>query len=136
ERLRRSYDAWFDDVGRTRGYDPPRIVLGTPRENPTILTRQDWRVPPAGSGREGPGHWEVDVAEPGHSLVARRAVAPRSGPAHFRFGAVARETTTSKDQKEIRFESVALPSGPGRLEAWIEAGERVGVRFVEIERAE
>ena len=39
------YNAWFDDVSSTRpdNYAPPRIHVGTPHENPTVLTRQDWR---------------------------------------------------------------------------------------------
>ena len=47
-RLRKGYEAWFQDVSATRGYAPPRIHLGTPHENPVTLTRQDWRGPRAG----------------------------------------------------------------------------------------
>ncbi|MDG1892456.1 MAG: arylsulfatase, partial [Verrucomicrobiota bacterium] len=44
-RMKGAYDAWFDDVSATRrdNYDPPRIVIGSHAENPTFLTRQDWR---------------------------------------------------------------------------------------------
>lgn len=43
--MKTAYDTWFDDVSNTRpdNYDPPRIKIGSPYENPTILTRQDWR---------------------------------------------------------------------------------------------
>ena len=34
DRLRAAYDRWFDDVGSTRGYDPPRIALGRRRRTP------------------------------------------------------------------------------------------------------
>ena len=49
-----AYDAWFDDVGSTRSdnYLPPRIVVGTPSESPTVLTRQDWRHGTWGAGFE------------------------------------------------------------------------------------
>ena len=47
-RLRTSYEAWFDDVTR-RGFTPPRIVVGDKSENPTQLSRQNWRVPTAAS---------------------------------------------------------------------------------------
>ncbi len=32
--LRQGYEAWFRDVSASRGYAPPRIHLGSPRENP------------------------------------------------------------------------------------------------------
>ena len=42
-KMHAAYLAWFEDVTSTRGFEPVRIALGGPRENPTILTRQDWR---------------------------------------------------------------------------------------------
>src|SRR5262249_47866159 len=59
EKMRAAYEAWFKDVGSTRGYAPPRIHLGSAEENPTLLTRQDCRV---GKERWDPkdvGFWEV-----------------------------------------------------------------------------
>ena len=61
-RLKASYDDWFTDVSTTRpdNYRPPRIRIGTPHEEPTVLTRQDWR---GGTwDRDSIGHWELDVA--------------------------------------------------------------------------
>ncbi|MEO1996036.1 MAG: sulfatase-like hydrolase/transferase, partial [Planctomycetaceae bacterium] len=63
-RLKAAYDTWFDDVGSTRpdNYAPPRIHVGTAAENPTVLTRQDWR---GGSwAAKAIGHWELFVARP------------------------------------------------------------------------
>ena len=42
------HDSWFDSVSSSRpdNYAPPRIHIGTPDENPTVLTRQDWRSNP------------------------------------------------------------------------------------------
>jgi arylsulfatase A-like enzyme len=47
ESMRKGYEAWFKDVSSTRGYAPPRIHLGG-AEDPSLLTRQDWRGPKAG----------------------------------------------------------------------------------------
>lgn len=63
--LRAAYEAWFKDVSATRGYAPPRMKLGTKHENPTMLTRQDWRGPRAGWKDGDLGHWEVEIARPG-----------------------------------------------------------------------
>jgi arylsulfatase A-like enzyme len=64
-RLKAAYDAWFDDVSATRGYAPPPIVLGSPHENPSLLTRQDWRSAAARGPEQGVGHWEVEFAARG-----------------------------------------------------------------------
>ena len=44
-KLHAAYLAWFRDVTSAPGVEPVRITLGGPAENPTILTRQDWRGP-------------------------------------------------------------------------------------------
>ncbi|MEX2264549.1 MAG: sulfatase-like hydrolase/transferase [Bryobacteraceae bacterium] len=62
--LRKGYEAWFKNVSATRGYDPPRILLGDAHENPVMLTRQDWRGA-EGWGPKDRGHWEVEVARGG-----------------------------------------------------------------------
>ena len=64
--MKKSYEAWFKDVSGTRGFDPPRIVLGSAHENPTVLTRQDWRGPDASWGPKGLGFWEVQVERGRH----------------------------------------------------------------------
>jgi arylsulfatase A-like enzyme len=73
ERLAAAYAAWFRDVSATRGYAPPRILLGTAHENPTLLTRQDWRGPKAGWGKDSAGHWEVDAAAGEYEVTVRPA---------------------------------------------------------------
>ena len=54
----RGYEAWFRDVESTRHFEPPRIHLGSTAEDPTTLTRQDWRG--EGTVREpgGLGGWD------------------------------------------------------------------------------
>ena len=42
----------------------PRIKIGDPRENPTLLTRQDWRLLAEAAPGLG-GCWELDVARTG-----------------------------------------------------------------------
>lgn len=64
-RLTKAYDVWFDDVSTTRenNFAPPRIHIGSPHENPTVLTRQDWR---GGKwSRHSVGFWELHVAQTG-----------------------------------------------------------------------
>ena len=88
--MKAAYDSWFDSVSSSRpdNYAPPRIYIGTSNENPTVLTRQDWRSNPnfpAGWQRGSSGHWEVYVAGGGSlrlllalSIPSRRREAPGS----------------------------------------------------------
>jgi hypothetical protein len=63
--MRDGYRHWFEDVTSSIDHDSPRIVLGTPHENPAVLTRQDWRGPRAGWGADSLGHWDVEIADAG-----------------------------------------------------------------------
>ena len=139
ERLKKGYEKWFEDVSSTRGYDPPRIPLGTEHENPVILTRQDWRiVGPDGYGDKNLGYWEVEVAAAGNyeirlrfpkqEAAGRVEVALGDAQAGASFGAGAESAT---------FGPFALAAGPGQLEArLIRAGETVGVKYVDVARIE
>jgi len=134
ERMHAEYLAWFNDVTATRGFKPVRITIGGPRENPTILTRQDWRGPRAGWGAEGMGFWEVEVARKGRfDLTAH--LTPRRFPtvAHITLRGVSREIPLGPDASECTFPDLPLTAGPGRLEAWIEGqGASTGVLDISV----
>ncbi|MDB5309281.1 MAG: atsA 6 [Gemmataceae bacterium] len=71
-KLKKEYDAWFDDVTR-KGFDPPRIIVGSEKENPVRLSRQDWRGPKAGWGTDSEGHWEVRIDRAGRYEITVRS---------------------------------------------------------------
>ena len=98
------YKAWFKDVSSTRGFQPVRIALGSPRENPTILTRQDWRGPRAGEPPDELGFWEVDVARPARFDITLHSI-PRRFPttAHIAFGGTKGEQALAPGQSECTF---------------------------------
>ncbi len=120
-RLRAEYLSWFKDVSSTRGFDPVRIAIGGDREDPTILTRQDWRGPRAGWGPNDQGHWEVDVARPGLFRVSVR-LPPRRFPtiAHLSLRGISRELKLQPGATECTFQDIPWTAGPGRLEVWVE----------------
>ena len=134
-RLKDEYAAWFKDVGAA-GYDPPRIVLGSDRENPTLLTRQDWRGPRAGWGPKNQGHWEVDVAAGGGTYEFTLYVP--AGPARtarLRVGELPLEGAIGEGATTCVVGPADLPAGPARLEAWATAGEETaGAHYVEVHR--
>ncbi|MEM6777517.1 MAG: arylsulfatase [Planctomycetota bacterium] len=68
QRLRQSYDDWFDDVSSSRpdNYAPPRILIGTEFEPQSVLTRQDWRhVVGRPWGKDSNGFWLLESLTPG-----------------------------------------------------------------------
>jgi arylsulfatase A-like enzyme len=137
-RLRAAYEAWFQDVSATRGYDPPRIYLGTPHENPTILTRQDWRGPRAGWDKESLGYWEVDVRTAAtYAVTLLFPPSPAERQAHFKLGGVDKSVSLAPGADTCVLEKVGLEAGPGRLEAWLDVGGRtVGVHYVCVKRSQ
>jgi arylsulfatase A-like enzyme len=136
ELLRNSYEAWFKDVS-SHGYPPARIFLGTPHENPTVLTRQDWRGPAAAWEADSLGHWEVRVAEAGRYEVRVHFNNAAGGNAHFSLNNVALDQAVPKGKTECRFRPAMLEKGDGRLEAWLANGRsKQGVRYVEVARLE
>jgi hypothetical protein len=136
DRLRAAYDRWFDDVGSTRGYDPPRIALGAPEENPTVLTRQDWRGPKGPLTPDVPGYWETDVARAGsYAITVHFAPKPLAPTVHLALRGVALTKELEPRTTDYTFAPVALTPGPSRLEAWLSHGEaRAGVFQVEVKR--
>jgi Sulfatase len=119
-KMHADYKKWFKDVSSTRGFEPIKIVLGSPRENPTILTRQDWRGPRADVTPNALGHWEVEVAKSARFDITVH-VTPRPFPstARIAFGTPKGEQAIAPGQAECVFTGVELPAGPGRLEAWV-----------------
>ncbi len=113
-RLRREYEAWFQDVSSTRGYAPPRIRIGNPRQDVTVLTRQDWRGPKAGWTPDSSGYWEVAVEQAAEYDVR---VLPADLGLRVRL-----------NELEFGTGKARLPAGPARLEA------PMGVQYVEIRR--
>jgi arylsulfatase/arylsulfatase A len=133
-RLKAEYEAWFKDVGSTRpqNYDPPRIIVGSPREATTVLTRQDWRG--AAWGPNDEGHWLLNIAS-GVPYDVKVTVAPADAErtAHLRVGSLVVPARLAAKATEHIFQMQSLPSGDQTLEAWVDGnGRRLGVRFVEL----
>ena len=121
ERMHADYLAWFKDVAATRDFQPVRIAIGGERENPTILTRQDWRGPRSGWGPNDQGHWEIEVSRAGRFDVTLRLTPRRfQTVAHLSLRGVNRELDLKPGTAECTFHDVPWTAGPGRLDAWVE----------------
>jgi hypothetical protein len=120
-KIHAGYRAWFKDVTGARESEPVRIELGGARENPSVLTRQDWRGPRAGWEKNDLGFWEVAVARGGRFEITVR-LSPRrfATVAHLALNGTRREQALAAGAEECVFRAVAVAPGPGRLEAWVE----------------
>lgn len=137
--LKARYDAWFNDVTGGRDYRvPPRIALGTPHENPVLLTRQDWRGSAATWGPKGVGYWEVNVARAGKYDVKLR-FDPAMNPTEARLACAGASVhqALQAGQSECLFRGVRFAAGPARLAPTLAAGATVlGVQYVEVKRVD
>jgi len=113
--MKAKHEAWFADVTK-KGFDPPRIIVGSEKENPVRLTRQDWRGPQAGWNKDSIGHWEVDFARAGKYKVTIHAdgeFADYGGTV----GSLAFSFTFSDGGTVPKYtETFDLKAGPGKVE--------------------
>ncbi|MCX6588025.1 MAG: arylsulfatase [Acidobacteria bacterium] len=136
-RLRGETEAWFRSVAASRGgYAPPRLAIGYPGENPTLLTRQDWRGPRASWEAKGIGYWEVEVLRAAsYDVDLLFAPAAAAGTAVFKLGSLEQSAAFAAGARTVRFSGLRLPVGPGRLEPVLRInGEELGVQYVEIKQ--
>ncbi len=142
-RLKSAYDRWFDDVSSTRpdNYAPPRIVLGSAHENPTVLTRQDWRSHD-GWGYGTVGHWRVSVAQAGHfdvrvllDMDSRHGLSS-GGNVELRIAGVAARQAVEPTADSCLFRELALPAGDAQVEVvqTLPGGQQVGAYQVIVTR--
>jgi arylsulfatase/arylsulfatase A len=125
--LRADYDAWFDDVGAgdPANYAPPPIVVGTRFENPTVLTRQDWRhMKGQPWAPDSNGYWVLHVPEAAMVDVRLRYPAREAGGTimldagpHRMIATVAAGSTAHT------FADVSVPAGDFRLQGTLTAGD-------------
>ena len=120
DRLRRSYEAWFKDVSSTRSdnYAPPRILIGTPHESPTTLTRQDWRRLDDSKHYGTLGVWLLQVAKSArYDIRLRWQPSDQAGTVHLKIQGVDMSAALAAGARECVFESVELQAGSADLNA-------------------
>lgn len=135
--MRAGYEAWFKDVSETRDFEPPLIELGTPFENPVLLTRQDWRGPKASWAEDGLGYWEVKVKEGRvYECSALFPPAEAAGVASLSVGGVKKDVAFAQGARSATVTLDGVKHGPSRLEAWLvyEGKAAVGPHYVNVRR--
>jgi arylsulfatase/arylsulfatase A len=126
--LKKKYEQWFEDVGSTRpdNYAPPRIYVGTPHENPVVLTRQDWRHD-AGKpwALDSNGHWELYVASEGMYNVNVRFKQPGARTrVELRIGDQTQSLMVDPFDGGCTFRNIALKPGNANLAVTMAIGDK------------
>jgi hypothetical protein len=135
--LKAGYELWFKDVTGSRDFSvPPRIIIGSTRENPVLLSRQDWRGPDAGWEPRSVGRWAVQVADVGdYQVTLRFAPGNGAGTATFTLGQARVEKPIAAGQTSVEWGKVRLPAGPAWCAASRQQADGVqGAHYVELLR--
>jgi arylsulfatase A-like enzyme len=119
-RMLEGYDGWFRDVAESRNFKPPRIHLGSPREDPATLTRQDWRGEAIEWERGVLGGWDVEVIRPGKYDLEVIYALGAAGAVRIELSGVSERREIGPGTRSCRFEGFELRPGLGRLQARVE----------------
>lgn len=139
-KLKREYEAWFADVTK-KGFAPPRIVVGSEKENPVRLSRQDWRGPQAGWTPGSIGHWDVKIERAGkYEVTVRSNTEFADYEASFAYpgrttdlGTVTRNPKGDEAAAKSETRSVDLEKGNARMQAVVKTdGKARGADYVEL----
>ena len=138
DRMKKAYEAWFEDVSSTRGYDGIEIFVGSEKENPVWLTRQDWRsIGEDNWGPGGLGAWDLDVRSEGRFDIRVHFREPATAPGRVEFAMAGVERVANFDSgsDSVLFEAVQIAKGKTILESQIVSGSDVeGAWFIEVEK--
>ena len=134
QRLKEGYDEWFEEVMR-EDFEPVRTWIGSERENPVLLTRQDWKGGGLFDGANGV--FDLDVKSAGKYRITCRwsKLLKETHPVTLKIGSQVLEKEILYAESQCRFDEVELEVGSCNFEAWVEIdGKKNGFRFVTIEK--
>jgi arylsulfatase A-like enzyme len=136
QKLRSEHEKWFADVTTRCKDNPSPIVLGSENENPSLLTRQDWRGAAAGWTPKSIGHWEVQVARGGNyrvSVLAEPATADRE--VQVRMGSAGAQGLLKAKESSATVELSGVEPGRMAVSAELRLGDTVtGPNYLRVER--
>jgi arylsulfatase A-like enzyme len=145
--LRSGYEKWWSDISPRFG-EYCEIVLGSPKENPTVLTCHDWHGAAAPSSQAMlhklpavNGFWAVEVERAGTYRITLRHHPPqaktplRAESAKLALGGDQKKKPVPAGATEVSFE-LALKPGKTRLQTWLveKGGKERGAFYVEVRR--
>lgn len=123
--MRKQYEDWFADVSSTRpdNYAPPRIHIGTPHENPVVLTRQDWRhIKGRKWAGNSNGYWLLHAPDNGtFDIRLRFPEVEAVWNIELDINGTTYQQSVSSGMAECVFDSVEIARGDVRLHATMDS---------------
>lgn len=124
--MKKRFDRWYDKVIRNKNLSPLRIMIGSTREDPVILNRNDTKGPLAKRWMDPQalGYWDVTVVKEANYDVAIRFFGnPGAGSVTFRAGPVQRTIRVEAPGSDLIYmRDIRLIPGDHMLEAWFGSG--------------
>jgi arylsulfatase len=122
--LLKELDQWYKEIIVSPNLmEPPRITIGSDKENPVILGRNDWKGPKAmhWSSSEAFGYWDIKIEDRGPYAVKMVFNEPFSGPGRAFVRAGTRQywiNNSDTSRNEITIADVELNKGAQAFEGW------------------
>lgn len=130
--LKREYETWFADVTK-KGFTPPKIAVGSEKENPVRLSRQDWRGEKAGWNADSVGHWEVKIEREGNYKITAYAPGEIAECSYFGCGVGHLLKFPAGTKDKVTFEE-NLYAREGNITVLMKQGDKArGAHHVEFE---
>ncbi|WP_405293631.1 arylsulfatase [Algibacter sp. Ld11] len=138
------YEDWFDEVTEERSAKGiQRIYLGSKSQSHVVLSRFDWGGPRVISRFDygGPlvvednqlGYWQVKTQKGLYQIALDLPEIESDGVAHIKYNNVHVTMPIKKNQKQVIFEKVEIPSGTGNFHAYFKTNRLpAGPLFVDV----
>jgi arylsulfatase len=137
--LKKGLDSVFHDISNSPNLAPQRIIVGSPHEPLSILTRQDLSGTNMGAwlADKATGYWNITIAQDGYYNLRsiHTGTIPKGTRSLVRLGHVQRSALAKGDGNAVAINKVWLKKGDYVVESWFEGQSGVtGPYYLEISK--
>ena len=135
--MKKGLDSIFAELSASPQLSPRRIEIGSVKENPTVLNRQDWggNAVSKWDSENALGIWTVSIQEDGYynfKLINIKPI-PKGTRALVRLGQIQRSKITDQESTTASIENIYLTKGDCNIESWFEwNGNTTGPYYLEV----
>lgn len=135
--LKKGLDSVFTDISNSSNLTPRHVIVGSPHEPVSILTRQDANGTNMGAwlSDKATGYWNITIAQDGYYNLRSIHTAPiaKGTRSLVRVGHVQRSAVAKGDSNVVPINKVWLKKGDYLVESWFEGqGGVTGPYYVEV----
>lgn len=135
--LKKGLDSVFTDISNSPNLTPRHVIVGSPHEPVSILTRQDANGANMGAwlSDKATGYWNITIAQDGYYNLRSIHTAPiaKGTRSLVRVGHVQRSAVAKGDSNAVPINKVWLKKGDYLVESWFEGqGGVTGPYYVEV----